>query len=89
MNRRGGRRPLTLRHFHCFVLIFVCKINAAEEGRKAESYDKFKLAFLIIYGKLEILLIYIFFKYSCLLLYMLITGVLFLYWYFFTFLRVT
>jgi hypothetical protein len=37
--------------------IFVCKINAAEEGRKAESYGKFKIAFLIIYGKLEILLL--------------------------------
>jgi hypothetical protein len=28
----------------CFD-IFVCKINAAEEGPKAESYGKFKLAF--------------------------------------------
>jgi hypothetical protein len=36
--RHGGRRLLTLHHFHCFVLIYLyVTINAAEEGRKAES----------------------------------------------------
>jgi hypothetical protein len=61
--RHGGHPSLTLRHFHCFFYIFVCKINAAEEGRKAESYGKFKLAFLLIYGKLEIY-IYIIYIYA-------------------------
>jgi hypothetical protein len=53
-----GKSESKISKYQGYMYIFVCKINAAEEGRKAESYDKFKIAFLIIYGKLEIVLIY-------------------------------
>jgi hypothetical protein len=36
--------------------MLICKLNFADEGRKAETYGKFKLAILIIYGQLKILL---------------------------------